>query len=168
MNILNNKWTLWTHNQSNNWDISGYNNLFTFDTLDDAITFNENIDPNIVKKSMMFLMKDNIKPIWEDELNINGGSFSYKINEEIVNNIWKKLVYYLISMTIHNNENILNNINGISISPKKNFCIIKLWIANINNFDEKLYNDLINNIDIFNIHKLCNIEPQICIFKKYE
>jgi len=70
-------------------------------------------------------------------------------------------------MTISNNENILNNINGISISPKKNFAIIKIWIADINNFDEKMYNDFINNVDIFNIDKLCNIEPQICIFKKY-
>ncbi len=164
---LNNKWTLWNHDQSNNWDITSYKKLFSFNTLDSAITFNENIHPNIIKKSMIFLMKDDIQPIWEDKLNINGGCFSYKINEEIVVNIWKKLVYYLIGMTISNNENILNNINGISISPKKNFAIIKIWIADINNFDEKMYNDFINNVDIFNIDKLCNIEPQICIFKKY-
>ena len=168
MKLLNNKWTLWNHDQSNNWDISSYNNLLSFNTLDDAITFNENIHPNIIKKSMIFLMKDDIQPTWEDKLNINGGSFSYKINEEIVDDIWKKLIYYLVGMTIHSDENILNNINGISISPKKNFCIIKLWIANINNIDEKLYDNFINNIDIFNIHKLCNIEPQVCIFKKYE
>ena len=73
-------------------------------------------------------MKNNIKPIWEDYENSKGGCLSYKINTDYVYEVWKKLNYYLIGETLINDKEIIYNINGISISPKKNFCIIKLWI----------------------------------------
>ena len=35
---------------------------------------------------MIFYMKDNIKPIWEDINNKDGGSFSYKISKNLLGN----------------------------------------------------------------------------------
>lgn len=127
-------------------------------------------------------MKDNIKPIWEDNSNKDGGSFSYKISNHLLENVWKKLVYALLGNTLTDDENILKNINGISISPKKNYCIVKLWLANIENFKDTCLYEFINNsinslanenkndslnYDPLNIDKICNIDQQLCIFKKH-
>ena len=170
---LNNTWTLWLHLQNDtDWSINSYKKVYSFNTLENGIILIENINKEIVEKSMLFFMKDNIKPIWEDPINCDGGCFSYKISIEYVNSVWKQLVYYLIGQTLTDNTELLNSINGISISPKRNFCIIKLWVSNINNLsNNNILQDLSNNndslIDPFCIDNLCNIEPQQCIYKKH-
>ena len=73
-------------------------------------------------------MKNNSLPLWEHETNINGGNFSYKIYSKDILQIWKQLCYRLIGNTLTDDEDILNNINGISISSKRNFYIIKFWL----------------------------------------
>lgn len=192
MNKLDDSYTLWLHNVfDNDWSINGYKKIYTFNTLEDGISLIENINSELVEKTMLFLMKNNIKPIWEDEKNYNGGCFSYKINNNFVYDVWKNISYRLIGNTINEDINIINNITGISISPKKTYCIIKIWISNSNK--EIINNNLFNNFieeqlktikdkkdekdekdikdikykDPFNLHKLCNIEEQQCIFKKH-
>tara|TARA_B110000305_G_C19342412_1_gene589868 strand:+ start:714 stop:1259 length:546 start_codon:yes stop_codon:yes gene_type:complete len=178
MHNLNNKWTLWLHlPYDTDWSINSYKKVTTFDTLEDCIILIENINKEIIEKCMLFIMKNNIKPIWEDVENSKGGCLSYKINTENVYNVWKKLNYYLIGETLIDDKDIMDNINGISISPKKNFCIIKFWIKNSEILKKNcIYNEL--NIetespdnekkDIFKIDMLCNIEKQHCLFKDHE
>ena len=165
MYALNNNWTCWIHYQNDNiWTLDRYQSITTLSNLKDAVLFIENLDENIIKKSMLFFMKDSILPLWESEDNINGGCFSYKINNINIVNIFKILLYKILGNTLTSDENILNNINGISISPKKNFCIIKIWMRNKNiivNYDYSL------NKDPFAIHTIFNIEEQLCVFKEH-
>ena len=181
MNNLTTRWRCWLHLQSDkNWDISSYKKIADFDTLEDGIILIENLSFKIITQSMVFLMRENILPIWENEDNKEGGTFSYKISNCFVNNVWKKLCYGLIGNTLYHDKNILKNINGISISPKKNFCIIKFWLKSlesvkenkeiinfINNFIDNKHEYLDDNIDPFNIHMICGIDKQICIFRKH-
>jgi hypothetical protein len=154
---LNNNWTCWIHYQNDNiWTLDRYQNITTLATLKDAVLFIENLDENIIKKTMLFFMKDSILPLWESEDNINGGCFSYKINNINIVNIFKILLYKIIGNTLSTNETTLNNINGISISPKKNFCIIKIWMGNCNNQNPAIVTTDVNYI-----------VPQGCIFKKH-
>jgi hypothetical protein len=106
----------------------------------------------------------------------------------------------LIGNSITDDDIIVKNINGISISPKKNYCIFKIWINDVANFKESSIYDFINysienfnkeelliqnkeqfkeeennnsenNLktnDPFNIHEICNIDKQICLFKKHD
>jgi len=178
MHDLNNKWTVWLHlPYDTDWSINSYKKVSTFETLEECIILMENINKEIVEKCMLFIMKNNIKPIWEDPENSKGGCLSYKINTEYVYDIWKKLNYYLIGETLIDDKDIMDNINGISISPKKNFCIIKFWIKNSENLKKNsIYNEL--NIetqseetekrDPLKIHILCGIEEQHCLFKEHE
>jgi hypothetical protein len=191
MNKLNDNWCIYIHLcNDTNWDVNSYKIIATFNTLEKAIAIIENIKSDIITKSMIFIMKNNIKPLWEDPANKKGGCFSYKINNNNIYNTWKVLSYSLIGNTLINDDNILNNINGISISPKKNFCIIKLWLNDINNIEDnnsikvfinnQLNNQLLNNQynnedtknnnnieDPFNINIICQIEPYNCIFRKH-
>ena len=180
MYTLNDKWTLWLHlPYDTDWSINSYKKVTTFDTLEDCIILIENINKEIVEKCMLFIMKNNIKPIWEDPDNSKGGCISYKITTDYVYDVWKKLNYYLIGGTLINDEDILNNINGISISPKKNFCIIKFWIKNSEIFKKsKFYQELIieknsalqecEKKDPLKLDILCNIEKQHCLFKEHQ
>jgi len=122
MHKLNDSWTLYLHLPNDiDWSITSYKKLYTFSVLEDCIKLIENIDKLIVEKCMLFIMKNNIKPIWEDTNNSSGGCFSYKINVDNVYSIWKTLTYSLIGNNLTNNLELLKNINGISISPKKIF-----------------------------------------------
>ena len=74
MHELNNSWTMWIHYPyDNNWGINSYKKITNFSTLEDSIMLIENINKELIEKSMMFFMKENIKPLWEDSNNINGG-----------------------------------------------------------------------------------------------
>jgi translation initiation factor 4E len=101
-------------------------------------------------------MKDNIKPMWEDENNKKGGGFSFKIHNKNVEYVWKRLFYALVGGTITTNKKVYDNITGISLSPKKSFCIIKIWMRNCENLNHNVFID----IDY--------LDKKGCLFKKHE
>ena len=140
-NTLSNNWNLWFHSPfENDWSINSYKQIFSFYTLEDCIKIVENINHEIYEKYMIFFMKNDIKPIWEDENNKFGGCFSYKILSCEIYEYSKIFIYLIIGNTLLENKDVLNNITGISISPKKSFCIIKIWNNNKEKNDKKLLN----------------------------
>ena len=127
---LTNKWTLWAHlPHDTDWTIRSYKKIHTFDTVEDAIAITETLPEVLVKNCMLFLMKEGIKPIWEDPHNRSGGCFSYKISNKNVYDVWRDISYVLVGGTISAQQSFVVNVTGITISPKKNFCIIKIWMA---------------------------------------
>lgn len=144
--LLNTPWTLYYHLIDNDsWDISSYVKLITFASLENTINYYKYIDEDICKKSMLFLMRKDIKPIWEDKENIDGGCYSFKIQNRLIHNVWKNISYNLVAENfLQENQNI---INGISISPKKYFCILKIWINDKTYSKLKFNNEYINNLE---------------------
>ena len=148
-------WTLWAHLPIDTfWELNSYRQICDIQSIREAITLYENLPESVVKTSMLFLMRKGIYPTWEDPSNINGGCFSFKINNKMVYNAWKSLSYVLLGETL-TNEKLSNNITGITISPKKNFCIIKIWISNCDNTQPSILTD------IDGLNKLN------CLFKKH-
>ena len=92
---------------------------------------------------MFFIMREDIFPTWEDPDNRLGGCVSFKVVSDNILEAWNKLFLYLISENITNEENLYTEINGISIAPKKEFNIIKIWLKN----DNFRYKTLIKNIE---------------------
>ena len=152
---LMDKWTLWGHlPHDTDWSLESYKQIYEISSIKDAVVLNENLPDSIIKNCMLFLMRKGIKPTWEYPKNYDGGSFSFKINNRFVINSWKNLSYVLLGETLTNPE-IGDYINGISVSPKKNFCIIKIWLSNCK----------YNNPDIIkDIEGLCK---NGCLFKKH-
>ena len=129
--FLSDTWILWAHlPHDTDWSIKSYTKIFEFNTLEQAVTITEMLPPKLIVNCMLFLMRKGINPIWEDERNRNGGCFSYKIINKDVPGTWKQLSYLLVGDTMTDNVKMLSHINGITISPKKNFCIMKVWVAN--------------------------------------
>ena len=137
---LENKWTFWFHKlYEDDWSINSYKKLYTFDNIAEFWCLYNNL--NYLHNGMFFLMKNNIKPIYEDKHNINGGYWSIKISNNNILDIWLNLSIDLVS----GNLDKKNIISGLSISYKKNFYIIKIWIKN------KSYNKL-SYLDLSNIN----------------
>jgi len=127
---LNDKWVLYHHLPSeNNWTLSGYtvvaNNL---DSVEKVVSLNAKLPESMMKYSMLFLMRSGITPLWEDKQNANGGCFSYKVINKHVVEVWRHMMFLLCGESLVINPKYSMNINGITISPKKNFCILKIWM----------------------------------------
>jgi hypothetical protein len=105
---------------------------------------------------MLFVMRDGITPMWEDPKNRNGGCFSYKIINKHAPEVWKTLLLLLCGETLCIKTEFSKHINGITISPKKNFCIIKIWM------------DVSHLQDPNIIATVYNLVKQGCLFKKHE
>lgn len=156
-NPLSNNWTLWAHLPHNtDWTLTSYIPVSTFTSVEETIGVTETLPPVLVENCMLFMMKEGVKPIWEDQNNRNGGSFSYKVTNKNVFKVWKELTYVVVGGTISKQSNFVNCVTGITISPKKSFCIIKIWMSDCNN-----QNPCIITTDVK------GITPQGCLFKKH-
>ncbi len=150
-------WCLWAHlPHDTDWSIESYQNLYTVRTAEDIIAITESLPETLVKNCMMFLMKEGVKPTWEDPKNREGGCFSYKVNNKHVYTVWKELSYVLVGNTISRDEDFVANVTGITISPKKNFCIIKIWMTNCNNQNAAMI-----------VNEITNLVSTNSIFKKH-
>ena len=153
---LSDKWVLWAHlPHDTDWSLKSYYTIHKFDKLNDSILLNNRLKDELLVNCMLFLMKENINPVWEDPHNKNGGCFSFKVNNNEASKTWKTLLYSVIGNTISENDDFKKNICGITISPKKSFCIIKIWTRNC----EFQNPNFINNMSGLNING--------CIFKKH-
>jgi hypothetical protein len=73
-----------------------------------------------------------------------------------VYDVWKTLVYICCGETLTTHAKNYKYINGITISPKKNFCIVKIWL-NTTEYQDPTF-----------IKQIMNLPVQGCLFKKHE
>ena len=129
-NKLDDQWTLWAHlPQNTDWSMASYIKINDFVCLEDAIVTMKQIPNSLIECCMLFLMKKHILPRYEDPCNINGGEFSYKVLSKHIAKCWTELTYCCVGNTISLDEEFVRKTNGITISPKKNFSIIKIWMS---------------------------------------
>ncbi len=141
---LYDKWTFYAHlPHDTDWSIDSYKSILTASNVEEVIALIESFPDIMIKNCMLFMMRNKIKPIWEDKDNRNGGCFSYKVSNKDVSKAWKNLCYTLIGETATKNNTFRSCINGATISPKKNFCIIKIWMKDCEHQNASLICDII-------------------------
>ena len=151
------KWNLWAHlPQDPDWTVKSYKKIYQFKTVEEAIGITESLPADLVKNCMLFIMRDSITPMWEDSKNRNGGCFSYKVSNKNVFEVWRELTYVLIGESLSANATFVNSVTGITISPKKNFCIVKVWMTNCKHQNPQVVTGDVKNLI-----------PQGCLFKKH-
>lgn len=153
---LNDIWTIWAHlPHDTDWSINSYKRITDIDSMEQIIEL-ENVIPDVmIKNCMVFCMRKNILPTWEDKSNCNGGSFSFKVNNSDVYNIWNEIIITLLGEMIIKDEMMNQTVNGITVSPKKNFCILKIWMKDIS----------IQNVKMLNLP--IKIDTKGTLFKKH-
>jgi len=150
-------WVLWAHlPHDTSWSLKSYKKIVTIKTVEEMVTLYRHLKESLVHNCMLFLMREGIIPMWEDKKNAMGGCFSYKISNKHVTKVWKLTSFSLVGESLAVKEQISKHINGITISPKKSFCIIKIWMESCQ----------YQNTDY--ISSICGLSPQGCIFKKHK
>ena len=148
-NKLNNEWTLWFHSPIEpNWGIDSYKNIYSIKTIEEFWEVYNKLKSIYVENAMFFLMKGDIPPLWESSENIDGGCWSFKIYKKSVFDTWLDLSINMLCETLTTNIGDSDIINGLSISPKKTFSIIKIWNNDSSKNDNNLINNSIKNINL--------------------
>jgi len=161
--LLSNNYKFWYHSITDkDYSLKSYINL-SKDLKDQKIrTINElwqiykKIDNGNFKAGMFFLMRDEIMPTWEDKNNVNGGYWSLRIIKDGINEIWKKISAAFVGNLLMKNPENMSYITGISLSPKIDFCTIKIWNNDNSKNDRNLLNDfdfLDKNSILYRSHK---------------
>lgn len=153
---LYDKWVLWAHlPHDTDWTLKSYRKIAKVSSVEEAIALVNSVPDQMIKNCMLFLMRDGIIPLWEDPANKNGGCFSFKIVNKHIANIWRVVSQVIMGETISNDKKFLESVNGMTISPKRSFCILKLWMK---------------DLEHQNPQKICDIENLSvhgCLFKRH-
>lgn len=104
--------------------------------------------PRMISNGMLFIMRDGISPDWSNDVNINGGRISWKLDKPEAAACWENICCLLISGEFDKMFGEYS-IHGISISPKKASNIIKLWLG------KTVSDSVMSSIEL----------PEKCIFK---
>jgi translation initiation factor 4E len=137
---LNDIWAMYFHDPyDHNWTLNSYKLISTISTVSDFVACFQ-VFKDLFYKGMFFLMREHITPRWEDEYNQNGGCFSYKVNKFMLEDKFFEICAQVLGETLGKSDEHCNNINGISISPKKNYYIIRVWIKDNKYASKNNYN----------------------------
>jgi hypothetical protein len=127
MSFLNDTWILYFHDPANSdWSNNSYKQLATISTVEEfAQAFGA--FQHLWSKGMFFIFREHSFPTWEHETNRSGGCLSYKINRPDVPNGFFDLAARILGETAA--EDGEERITGISIAPKRNYCIARIWVS---------------------------------------
>lgn len=167
------------HIDDKNWDCLNYHNITTLQTWGDVPRFFNTL--NIASGECkytdfdIFMMKNEISPMWEDNANRNGSICSIKIDSiEEAYDVLKILTYHMVNNTIlkfsPERWDIINGLSYVAkkmehIGPGVYWVIIKIWFRiNILNIGygqiEKILSDDVNNLILKYSVKTKAIKPE--------
>lgn len=130
-------WTLYFHSpEETKWTLNTFISLGSMKTWNDFWNIIDALKAESLSEGMFFLMRDPSPPLWESHQNIRGGCYSFRCQKKEAHDIY--LNHIIASMLGQISNNSDNRINGISISPKRNFNIVKIWNTEAQKFNSPL------------------------------
>lgn len=129
--FLNDTWQMYFHDPDKDaWDIESYEQLASLSTVEDVVDIHHVLRGHWAC-GMFFLMREHILPIWEDRHNKEGGCLSYKIMKPDVPEYWFELMCRAVGENVlaKESQGVWEKVCGVSISPKRHFCILRVWVA---------------------------------------
>ena len=149
---LHTRWQLWAHLPlETSWSMESYTPIMTITHAEELIALTQALPDKLVSCCMLFFMRESVHPTWEDPQNCDGGCFSYKVTNKSVPETWKELWGILAGEILE----MTADITGMSISPKKGFCVLKIWMKNTKHQDPT---EIVASL----------LKPQGCIFKRHK
>jgi Eukaryotic initiation factor 4E len=128
-------WTLYFHSpEETKWTLNTFISLGSMKTWHQFWSIIEALKTESFSDGMFFMMHDPAPPLWESHHNIRGGCYSFRCQKKEAADVY--LTYIIASMLNVASCSPENRINGISISPKRGFNIIKLWNTDAQKFNQ--------------------------------
>ena len=123
---LNDLWNIYFHDPGDkDWTLKSYVVLSSLSTVDDFWVTHEAIGDKL-PRGMFFVMREHVFPCWDDPENKQGGCFSLKVPNDDAIKFWESLCASMLGEVMTPD---MSCVNGASISPKRDFCIVKIWVA---------------------------------------
>jgi hypothetical protein len=131
-------WTLYFHSpEETKWTLNTFISLGSMKNWNDFWSIVDTLKPISFSEGMFFMMRDPFPPLWESHHNIRGGCYSFRCHKKDSPDIYvNHIIAAMLGVLSEHKDNI---INGISISPKRGFNIIKVW-----NTDATKYNGVVD------------------------
>lgn len=127
-------WSVYYHEpEDKSWTAESYKRLQVVDSWEALGTILRELGPHKVTNGLLRIMKRDVSPLWENKVNIKGGSYCLKIPRRSAIEVFQR--YVAAAALEQATTDPANEIVGVTISPKKGFCIIKIW-----NLNAKAYN----------------------------
>jgi hypothetical protein len=131
---LESEWTIYYHHNDNpDWSMNGYKKIGSISTIQEYFTFIKNI-PKF--RGILFIMRGDILPLWEEPQNKNGGAFTLFFSDNEYHEYIERTSMYMVSEQL-TTERKGRSVNGISVTSKHNSYSLKIWI-NDNKFSKTI------------------------------
>lgn len=131
-------WVLWYHDPNNSdYSIESYIKILEISDVETFWTTVEAISAEAWNSGMFFFMKQGIRPLWDAPENDKGGAWSKKVDAADTNTVFLDCMVHCIAgklLTKHN-----DTVVGVTLSPKGQFHIIKVWNSTTAVSDRKLF-----------------------------
>ena len=141
---LQNRWCFW-HNYyiGPGCTVEEYNaqlhNLCTIGTVQEFWSWYNHLPAvnELRPRSSYHLMKEGIRPLWEDEANENGGNWTIKVSNKDTSYVWLELLLAVIGEQFSTTTN--DEICGVTVSIRAdgNNCV-EIWNKNVQGDTESL------------------------------
>lgn len=128
-------WTVYFHEpEDKSWALESYKRVACMNTWEGLGTVLREMGTQRIVNGMMFTMRGDTLPLWENKANIRGGSYCLKVSRRVAADVYER---YLAAAALGVAAcDPSNQIVGVTMSPKKGFCIIKLWNASAKTFHD--------------------------------
>jgi hypothetical protein len=128
---LGSAWTLYFHDPDDrDWTLESYSRVCTVYRASEYWGVQHRLsENNAICRGMWFLMREDVFPCWDDASNIEGGCVSFMVGKSDVSRVWQEFCEKMLCERMRaDGGDDSEEINGISVSPKNDFCIIKVWL----------------------------------------
>ncbi|VDI26820.1 eukaryotic translation initiation factor 4E type 3-like [Mytilus galloprovincialis] len=130
---LNTRWTFWLDKSIPGTTVAEYEatmrKLYTVSTVQGFWSVYNNI-PDVDKLNVRYtyhLMREERRPVWEDEFNCNGGNWRIKCHKFESVRVWKELLLAAIGEQFSDCLAEGDEISGMSISVRERDDILQIW-----------------------------------------
>ena len=134
--IPSGSWTFYFHESDDkSWGAESYKKIHVAASWEGMGTLLREMGPARIMGGVLKVMRGETSPLWENKVNIRGGAYCLKIPRRTAVEVFTR---YLAAAAADcaTTDPARNQIVGVTISPKRGFCIIKLW-----NLDASKYKD---------------------------
>jgi hypothetical protein len=131
-------WILWYHDPENrDYSIESYVRIADISTPQQFWSVVESIPKEAWESGMFFFMREGYRPLWEAPEHIRGGAWSKKVDAKDTCEVFIDAMAHCFvnDFLVNYKEAIV----GVSVSPKGQFHIIKIWNTTTNITDKKLF-----------------------------
>ena len=131
-------WTLYYHDPNNNdYSLASYIELFTVTNVPEFWMIVDGIPDKMWESGMFFFMRTGIPPLWDAIENDKGGAWSKKVDAVDTHAVFIDCMVHCIAESLLKSKNEV--ISGVTVSPKGQFHIVKVWNSTTAVSDRKMF-----------------------------